>query len=745
MMTRKYLFFCALPLFVLLTLQTQAQSTNLTPDHEERHALMITGRSTGASIKLRWAPTSPLVWKRCNEAGYQVVRHTLMRNNQVVSWEERAVATPLTPTPIFPWKTEAQWKPLMQRNQYAAICAQALLGESFEVEAGESSKALVNQATEENNRFTFGLFAADHSYEAAMAMGLAFEDKTVKSNETYLYRVYPAKQVVAPLDTLVMDGGKKIPVDLRNSIDTGFFSISTKDKFPLPKVREVEASFGNRVATVSWNKKLFEQFYVSYRVERSDDGVSWQELRDLPFVSLDRPGAPSDYMFMVDSLPMNGRPYFYRVAGRTVFDDHGPSSDPVQGMGIEPLPDYFPYIVSVLENERSHFIVGWNFNAAEESKIAGFKITRARADKGPYTVISGEALLPPSTRSFTDESPLSINYYRVAAYDQYNREMPSFSAMAQLNDETPPAAPVNVRGAILKDGSMVITWDKNKDPDLSGYRVYMANNPKDEFTQITRRAVSDNHFIDTVSLNTLSREVYVQVLALDYRQNASAFSKMAVVVRPDTIPPAAPAFKDLISDAKGITLVWANSQSRDVLRHEIMRRPKSGSTWEKVAEFPMTAEKISKFIDSTGMVGQDYVYQVAAVDNSDLKGLSQTVEGRILDNFVRPQIGAVSIEADRRNKLVTLQWDYAEKEKVRLFEIYRAAGTEPLNRYRAFTPEELAVETTTKTSSKKARKGFSYQAQDKDLRMNTDYTYRVRAIYHDGALSPLSEPVKVNY
>lgn len=742
-MIRKYLLIFALATLSLFTVQ--AQQNGITPASEEQHALVITGRSTGSSIKLRWAPTSALAWRRCNQSGYVVVRHTLMRNNQLLPWEERSVAVPMTPTPILPWKTEAQWKPLMQRNQYAAIGAQALLGESFELETGEASSALVNQATEESNRFTFGLFAADHSYEAATAMGLALEDKNVKLNETYLYRVYPAKQITAPLDTMVMEGGQKIPMDLRTSIDTGFFSISPKDKFALPKPLEVKADFSNRTATISWNKNLFKQFYVSYQVERSEDGLSWQPLRDLPFLSLDRPGAPSDFMFLVDSLPMNNRPYFYRVFGRTVFDDNGPPSDPVQGMGIDPLPEYFPYIVSVLENDQRGFIIGWDFNVNEESKIAGFRIIRARTDRGPYTPISGEALLSPATRSFTDENPMPVNYYRVSAYDQYNREMPSFSAMAQIDDETPPAAPVNVRGAVLKDGSMVITWDANKEPDMQGYRVYMANHPNDEFTQITRRTVSTNHFIDTVGLNTLSREIYVQVMAFDYRQNASPFSKMATVLRPDTIAPAPPAFKDLVSDENGVSLTWANSQSKDVLRHELMRRSKLETAWEKIAEFPIqTTEKTTRYTDSTGVTGRDYLYQIVAVDNSDLRGLSQTVEARVLDNFIRPQVTGVEATADRRNKTVELSWQYAEKEQVRLFEIYRAIGDEPVKRHRAFQPDELLL-ADAKNSGKKGRKAFAYQAQDKDLRMNTNYTYRVRAIYHDGGLSPLSEPVKVNY
>ncbi|MBX2928675.1 MAG: hypothetical protein KF852_12645 [Saprospiraceae bacterium] len=740
--------FCILH-FAVFTSATAQQPADLTPEHIEQHGMVVTGRSTGTSIKLRWAPTSASVWRRCNEHGYVVVRHTLMRNNQLLDWEERSVAIPVGSGTFRPSRDTSLWEQLAQTDQFAPIAAQAILGEDFELEGNsESVSALANRATEESNRYGFGLFAADHSYRTAMAMGLAWEDKEVKPNETYLYRVYPASVKTVPLDTLQTENGQSIPVDYYTPIDTGFFSISTNDKLILPKVQETQADFGHRMATISWNKELFKQFYVSYRVERSEDGVTWQSLRDLPFVTLERPGVETDYMFMVDTLPMNNKPYFYRVSGRTVFDDFGPPSDPVQGMGIDPLPEYFPAIISTFEDENGGFAINWNFNVEDESNIAGFRITRGPTDKGPYQIISGQELLPPALRTFTDSSPLPVNYYRVTALDRYNREMPSFSALAQLDDETPPAPPRNVRGAILKDGSMVLTWDDNKEPDLMGYRVYMGNDPKDEFTQITPRPVSQNYFIDTVMLNTLSKEIYIQVVALDYRHNTSDFSDVAVVMRPDTIPPAPPAIKDVIADASGVVIVWANSQSTDLVRHDLQRRFKGQPEWSTVSSFPaLRGEPQSRYNDTTGIVGKDYEYRLMAVDNSDLESFSPTVQARRTDNYVRPAVSAVEALPDRRSKYVELRWQYGVKDEVQLFELYRAAGEEPLSRYRSYTPAELIAELTAAPSGKKAprNKGFAFAALDKSVNMNTTYTYSVRAVYRDGGISPLSEPVKVSY
>lgn len=724
------------------------QSQELTPADEQKHAIVMTARATENGIKLRWAPTSAYAWRRCNDAGYVLVRYTIQRNQRLLDLEERSTPTFLTQEPIKPWQNEDQWRPLMLRNKYAAIAAQALFGKSFAVTTGTENNGedaqLVNRAKEESNRFTFGLFAADHSFETATAMGLAFEDKTIRQNETYLYRVYPVEHPKTPLDTLRSDG-QNIPIDLHTVIDTGFIATGLADRFALPKIREVEVAFGDKMATVSWNKDVFSMFYVSYQVERSDDGVNWSSLLDLPYVSPEQAGSNSSYMFLIDSLPSNNKPYFYRVLGRTPFDEIGPPSDPVQGMGIDPVPQFFPYIVSMVQTDKGGFDIGWEFRTTDEDKIAGFKILRAPKDQGPFQPVSGAGLLPVGSRNFVDPTPMPTNYYRVVAYDKYNREMSSFSTLAQINDQTPPAAPQNVRGTILKNGTMILTWDPNSEADLLGYRVYISNNPKHEFSQITSRPAPKNHFIDTVSLNTLSKEIYVQVNAVDFRENRSPFSKIAVILRPDTIAPAAPSFTDLTASNTGIELKWANSSSKDVVRHDLQRKAKNQENWETIAQLPFVqGEASGEYIDSSAIVGRDYVYQLVAIDNSDLSTLSPSVEARRIDNFVRPSIASVNISIDRRNKHIELTWDYPDLDKVHLFQIYRGVENDTPRRYKGLEPREILASETQNNKQQK-KNGFSFAFRDTALRMNTSYTFRIRALYKDGGVSPLSEPITVDY
>ncbi|MEL6274423.1 MAG: hypothetical protein AAFU03_04830, partial [Bacteroidota bacterium] len=647
-----------------------------------------------------------------------------MRNGQVLDFAERSLATRITPTPIKPWATAEQWRPLMEENDFAAVAAQALYGESFDPTTSEPDasqpSSLINTATEQQNRFGFALFSADHSYEVAQAMGLAFIDEGLNPSEQYLYRVYP--------DT-----------SAGFSIDTGFVHVDPAQEYPLPKILGLQADFENKRVTVSWNKDLFASFYVSYQIERSTDGVTWTTVNDAPFINTDRGPRGEEFAYIVDTLANNNIPHFYRVMGRTPFDEFGPPSDPVQGMGIDPLPTFFPEIDGIYETEEGALNVQWVFDRNRESDITGFYLQRADNDKGPYTVIS--ELIPPDQRFFIDASPLPTNYYKVIGVDTYGREMPSFSALAQTMDSIPPAPPLNVRGKIMEDGTMVITWDKNTEPDFYGNRVFISNNPYMEFSQITVEPATRGYHIDSVTLNTLTENVYVKVTSLDYRHNTSKFSEMAIVTRPDTIAPAAAVFTGFEAGTEWIALEWANSQSTDITATELLRRSPGDADWELLQRFSFPEEaNVTSHNDVTIKSNQRYEYMLRVVDDAELTTDSKIIEVRALRNMVADSIGRVAISADRRAKVVILNWNYENAGELEYFRIYRAIEDGSPVTYATISKAEAVLR-----ERKKGNKTTRFQYVDEEVKMNTAYRYQVKAVFGEGVQSPKSRLVEVAY
>lgn len=299
----------------------------------------------------------------------------------------------------------------------------------------------------------------------------------------------------------------------------------------------------------------------------------------------------------------------------------------------------------------------------------------------------------------------------------------------------------------MEDGKMVLSWQANSEPDLMGYRVFMANNPEAEFTQITRQVINRNFFIDSTTLNTLSPHVYIKVKAYDYRHNASGFSETAIINRPDTIPPTAPLFSGVEASTEQVILEWKNSSSPDLREQLLVRRPKGDTAWVELARYNFPEDQQTQaYIDSTADQGAAYEYQLTAIDFNDLKTPSETVEATVIDDGIREALAELSALTDRRAKTVQLQWKYPAELEPDHFIIFRGNDEQVPLTYSIFRPEK---ETGTVDKNRKERRRNAllrtYTFTDENLQMNTQYTYRVKAVFADGGQSPQSKSVQVNY
>ncbi len=681
----------------------------------ETHALKITARAYDGGIKLRWAPTSMYAWKESNKSGYVIERITFKRNNEILPLEERKKSKILTPTPLKPLENGEDWKPLMERNPNAAIAAQALYGKTFSVEG--QSLGLAARKDEQDNRFSFGLFAADQSLEVAEALGLYLDDQSAVKGEHYIYRVYPATK----------------PKEMQ--IDTGFIYLSPDEIFQLPKIPEVVGEFTEKFSYISWNKIDVERFYTSYVVERSTDGTNFTKVNAMPFVGMDKNQQPTDRMLLRDSLEQTDQLYIYRVSGRTIFEELGPPSDLVQGIGLN-AKVMSPNIEDISNILNKALSISWNFESEDEKEIQGFEMRRSATDAGIYKVISGDDLLDKESRTFIDEDPLPVNYYKIVALDKYSREITSFSVLAQLDDETPPAIPTGLRGTVMEDGEMLVTWTPNTEADLKGYRVYLANRKdRAEYVQLTAAPVRTNYFTYIVPMNTLSEEIFVKIRAEDYRQNKSELSEIVTIARPDSIPPAAPVFISALPTSKFINVVWENSASADVVQILLERKSSTEQEWKTITtlNFPEDLNK-KTFPDSTVERGLTYEYRLKAIDDAELYTYSRIITGSKIDNGIRMPIEDMQLEIDRKRKLIAVNWQYEpDGKKLSHFVIYRSLGKERLRKYDTISKNDAQINMQT------------WKYLDKSLRMDNRYQYQIRAMYTDGAQSPLSKTFSVNY
>lgn len=671
---------------------------------EPTPAVKVIARAYKDSVKLRWAPSSPVSWYYANKYGYKIERYLLVKDGELLKTPEKRLMLNESIKPA----ALSEWEPFAETNDYISIAAQAIYGESFDVltNAGSDILQMINKSRELESRYSFALFSADVSPKVAQLSALAFVDESAKRGEKYLYKV-------------IAD----VPYDVIK-IDTGYVFIGTDDFRPLPKPRDLKAVFGDKSVMLSWEHRFNDRFYIAYMFERSSDGKTFSQLDNLPLINTQKDaGVLQDYMFKIDSVPENNIKYYYRLRGLNSFGEYGPYSDTVSGFGYEGFAAN-PAITSSKVMLNKYVQLNWVFPDSLNYLIKGFQIQRGTDDKGPFLNLS-DTLLPATERTFTDQTDQTTNYYKVIAMDQGNKPHPAFPYLVLLIDSIPPVMPVGLEGKIDSLGIVFLTWDYNKEIDLLGYRVFRANHGNDEFSQITKDPVKTNRFLDTINVKTLTRKVFYKIQALDQHFNPSEFSEILELKRPDKIPPVQAVFTEIESDENGIKLSWICSSSDDVEKHVLYRKSENNDLWNVIYVFYMI-DSITSFNDTITSPGTLYQYTLLAVDEGGLESEpAKPVSMKAFKQKIKPPVEEIKFKTDRENKLIYISWEYPYSG-VERFLIYRAMNDDPINLYQGVD-------------------NAYNEFEDKKLKANNTYTYRIKVIYKDGTQSVFSEAFEVNY
>lgn len=668
------------------------------------------------AIVLRWAPMDWDTWRWGNEQGYDVLRYTVIENGDTLNGLESdsslaLLASGLTPAP------ENQWEALADTNDLAGVAAGAIYGDSLDLLPPEGAGLLTiyYKTQERENRFGFSLFAADQDFNVALQMGLAFIDTAVEAQSVYVYFVRPHGP------------------DSLTEISPGFVRAQTDAAFALPAPARPSGTPGDSTALLHWRKN--PDCFTSYHVERSTDGVNFTRINDLPLISASAPDEDDGMLAFADSLPANGVPFVYRVRGYSPFGLLSPPSDTVHVTGKAAPLAVLMSVTEIQETQPGAISVGWSFPQADEDKIQGFDVYRAPSPEGPYVKLN-TGILASSARAFTDADPNPVNYYQLRALDENGYELSSFPRLGQVKDGTPPSAPTSVWGQADPSGVVTLCWTRSPEPDVMGYRVFMANAVNSEYAQVTSVWLNDTVFYYRLNLNTLSWHVYFTVRALDYHQNQSPMSAPAQIERPDIIPPSPPLITDVTATPQGVQFSWKPSSSQDVLKHEFQRKTAGLPGWSLLAEFD-DKNPLSGYLDSTSGKRHWYQYRLVAVDKAGNRGGSRVVKAKPVNDGLRDPIQNLGGQLiGGTPAFVSLEWDYPKNNPdLTGFQIYRGLDTANMFSYRFFPlslPQSPSFSDMAVTSNGNL---LHYYFSDYDVRFE-DFAQTTFNYFYTDALNP---------
>ena len=677
--------------------------------------IMVLAESCGDSIILRWGPTSPQAWSDLNRNGYLIERIDL-------SQPKHPVRTVITPQPLKPWTLDHFKAAFGPNNKYAAIAAQCFYGNNFNTNLRKGQPGIRDKADVWKNRYGFAMQVADFDGEVAKAEGLRLTDSHVQKNGIYIYRVYAAQ---AP------PHGK---------IDTGNVMVENKGRALPPRPRLGEIVALDRVAELHWLRAGPGQ-YSGFLIERSDDGIHFKNLTDLPYLASlpDSNMARKDSAhariaallktneLYIDSLPLNYHRYFYRIRGVNAFGEWSPYSDTLFASGRDLTPPSPPVVQTPKFIKGKSLVIRWK-KPVKEPDFKGYVVTRSHnAAAGPYTAVT-TGLLPTTATEFTDTGAFAHgqNFYLVVALDTAGNMGTSIPTMGLVPDNTPPGIPQGLKGHIDRKGLVHLSWHPNPEEDVKGYKVYFANASEHVFSQVTLYPSPDTAFTDSITLHTLTKSIWYKIVAVDWNNNHSPYSPAIVLKKPDLVAPVAPLAAKVYVDTAGVQIDWIQSSSEDVVRYVIYRKEAKGPWIPIASQHHDTTRARFHFTDASVKPFVAYSYTAEAVDDDSLhSGRPAAVQASVKTVPDLPALRTLTAEYDPKGKQVHLRWQYVNTGNY-FFILYR--GTSALSRYRSLSADKADY-------------------VDNDLPANTgSVAYAIQVLFKDKrGQTRVSDKVPVNF
>jgi uncharacterized protein len=650
-------------------------------------------------IKVRWAPSNEEGWRLCNLFGYVVERYTFMRDNQLLDKVESFRLFGMVPDSL------KQWEKIIDGNDNAAVMAQAMYGDEFLLDINSRGKvsnpgvSMLSKAEENKQRFLFAMYAADLDYDVAERAALAFTDTKAKPNEKYFYRIYPA----APKEYV--------------KSDTAMLVASLLDTSILPKATEIFAESSSKSVILSWDMERTKSYYNAFFVERrAEEDAEFTPLNKLPYTTFMQPPTEKygNSVVYIDTGLVDNKKYFYRVCGKTIFNERGAWSDVVETKSL-PLLEGVPGIQGIRLDEKGKAIVSWFFEDSIRPKVKSFEINYSATGSGEFFPIKKNIEATASETYLPDT--LGNGYLIVKAVSKEGISRTSFPYLYQPEDSTAPAPPTGLKAVADSNGVVTVSWLPNSEKDLLGYKIFRSIVKDQEKAILTDTVWYGNTYTDTLDLKLKNRKAYYTVAALDLRHNQSKESKEIVVTKPDIIPPTAPVFEDFILAEGSVEIRWINSTDEDIKETQLRRKEANQLEWKTV--FTTKNNKDSKFIDKDIQPLKKYSYRLYAVDSSNLvSGTAQELNIQALPMVNRKAIIKVEAQVDREKRLLYLNWQLVKDIKIKSIEVFRGENKEPISLYKILNPGIVDL-------------------IENELTVNTVYKYGIRVQLATGEYSDL--------
>jgi uncharacterized protein len=367
------------------------------------------------------------------------------------------------------------------------------------------------------------------------------------------------------------------------------------------------------------------------------------------------------------------------VNGINPFGEVVVSDQVFSAMGRDKTPPPAPIITEGAFLTETSLTIKWEMD--ECSDLLGYNILKGYDFDLPMASL--ELVIPPNETSFTDNDAnnVTFHYYIVEAIDTAGNKSQSLPFLVNFKDTIPPSAPTGLIGYCDSLGMVTLSWNRNPELDVYGYKVMFANDSLHEFSLLTGQAIPDTFYSHQIALNTLTENIYYRVFAVDLRFNISELSEILEVARHDTIPPLEPVFYNYKVYADSAVIFWYPSNSRDAIVQELYRSTDQ-QEWSLLRAMDNTVGKYADFDLEEGVV---CFYKVIAYDKSNLS--AECPYPMVVTPVTRFTIdAAIELSISELDGQALIQWKSdAKNAKIT---IYKSFGENKLQKFKTLDVED---------------------------------------------------------
>lgn len=323
--------------------------------------------------------------------------------------------------------------------------------------------------------------------------------------------------------------------------------------------------------------------------------------------------------FLEDRLVSEKTTYYYRLVGLDFFNQELKISEPIK-VRIKDETAPIPPVLKSKTEDPNGFAIFWE-QLEKSDDQSGFEIFLTNRNDSIFQPFSTETLGLEVDSFFVKLDRVGTYSVKVASKDAEGNYGYSNELVLDFLDKTPPSKPLNVQ--LNTDSTLIkITWDKNVDPDILGYKIYRGiNGVQNSMALQNSTPFAENFYVDKLPKNAKNSFSYF-VIALDSALNESVMSEIASKKLLDVVPPKAPFIKNIEHQDKGVLISWSKNTEIDLMKYEVFRKNISDSLSDFV-QLNLTELNINSvsFLDRTFQKGSEFVYVLYALDSVGNKSL----------------------------------------------------------------------------------------------------------------------------